>query len=58
VQLKVYDILGREVATLVNEEKQAGTYQIQFNNQPPIGNKQYCQAECVSITRLVPFNKI
>jgi hypothetical protein len=28
---KVYDILGREVATLVNEEKSAGTYEVEFN---------------------------
>ena len=31
VVLKVYDILGREVATLLNEEKQAGRYTIEFN---------------------------
>ena len=31
VILKVYDILGREVATLVNEEKPIGTYQINFD---------------------------
>jgi hypothetical protein len=31
VILKVYDLLGREVATLVNEYKQAGTYNINFN---------------------------
>jgi ligand-binding sensor domain-containing protein len=30
VTLKVYDILGREVATLVNEEKPAGSYEMQF----------------------------
>ncbi len=29
--LKVYDVLGREVATLVNEYKPAGTYQVEFN---------------------------
>jgi hypothetical protein len=29
--LKVYDILGREVATLVHEEKPAGTYEINFD---------------------------
>ena len=29
--LKVYDDLGREVATLVNEEKPAGNYEIEFN---------------------------
>ncbi|MBK7500048.1 MAG: T9SS type A sorting domain-containing protein [Ignavibacteriales bacterium] len=30
VTLKVYDLLGREVATLVNEEKPSGTYNAQF----------------------------
>ncbi|MGB5528359.1 MAG: T9SS type A sorting domain-containing protein, partial [Ignavibacteriaceae bacterium] len=31
VRIKIYDILGREVKTLVNELKQAGTYEVQFN---------------------------
>lgn len=31
VQLKVYDILGNEVATLVNKEQQPGNYEISFN---------------------------
>lgn len=31
VTLKVYDILGREVATLVNEEKSAGEYEVEFD---------------------------
>ncbi len=31
VTLKVYDILGNEVATLVNEEKTAGEYEIEFS---------------------------
>ena len=31
VNLKVYDILGREVATLVNEEKPAGSYEVNFD---------------------------
>ena len=29
--LKVYDVLGNEVATLVNEEKPAGNYEVEFN---------------------------
>ena len=31
VKLTVYDILGREIQTLVNEEKPAGTYEAIFN---------------------------
>ncbi len=31
VILKVYDVLGNEVATLVNEEKPAGSYEVEFN---------------------------
>ncbi len=31
VTLKVYDLLGREVATLVNEEKPTGIFEIEFN---------------------------
>ncbi len=31
VLLRVYDMLGNEVATLVNEEKSAGRYEVSFN---------------------------
>ncbi|MEW6194458.1 MAG: CocE/NonD family hydrolase [Bacteroidota bacterium] len=31
VTLKVYDLLGREAATLVNEYKQPGKYKVEFN---------------------------
>ncbi|MCX6163986.1 MAG: T9SS type A sorting domain-containing protein [Ignavibacteriae bacterium] len=31
VKLVIYDILGREIKTLVNELKQAGRYTIEFN---------------------------
>ena len=31
VSLKVYDVLGNEVATLVNEESQPGVYEVEFN---------------------------
>ncbi len=33
VTLKVYDLLGREVATLVKEEKTAGSYNVEFRMQ-------------------------
>jgi hypothetical protein len=31
VSLKVYDVLGNEVATLVNEEKTVGNHTVEFN---------------------------
>lgn len=31
VTLKVYDIIGKEIATLVNENKEAGNYSVDFN---------------------------
>jgi hypothetical protein len=31
VTINVYDLLGREVATLLNEEKSAGSYEVNFN---------------------------
>jgi len=34
--LKAYDVLGNEVATLVNEYKPAGTYEIEFNPESSI----------------------
>jgi hypothetical protein len=36
--LKVYDILGNEIATIVNEYKPAGKYEIEFNSQS--GNRR------------------
>jgi hypothetical protein len=38
VLLKVYDILGNEIATLVNEEKPAGRYEVEFN---PVSSIRY-----------------
>jgi len=31
ITLKVYDVLGREVATLINENKSVGNYSVKFN---------------------------
>ena len=38
VTLNVFDVLGKEVATLINEEKPAGTYELTWNAaNPPSG---------------------
>jgi hypothetical protein len=38
VTLKVYDILGKEIATLVNENQPVGNYEAEFNaSQLPSG---------------------
>ncbi|PKL90439.1 MAG: hypothetical protein CVV23_00890, partial [Ignavibacteriae bacterium HGW-Ignavibacteriae-2] len=31
VQLAIYDILGREITLLVNEQQSSGTYKVVFN---------------------------
>jgi len=31
ITLKVYDVLGNEIATLVNKEKSAGEYEVEFD---------------------------
>ena len=31
VQLKIYDVMGEEIATLVNEKKPAGEYEVEFD---------------------------
>ncbi len=32
VELKIYDVLGREIASLVNKEQPAGNYNVEFNS--------------------------
>jgi hypothetical protein len=38
VVLKIYDVLGKEVAVLVNEEQPAGRYEVDFNPASGIRN--------------------
>ncbi len=39
VQLIIYDVLGNEIATLVNEVKPVGTYEVLWNGENNLGNK-------------------
>jgi hypothetical protein len=43
VTLKVYDILGKEIATLINGELNAGQFQIEFNSKNVASGIYYCQ---------------
>jgi hypothetical protein len=39
VAIRIYDVLGREVRTLLNEEKEAGYYSVQWNGDNQFGQK-------------------
>jgi len=39
VNVKVFNMLGQEVKTLVNEQKNAGTFRVQWNGDNNLGNK-------------------
>lgn len=50
VSLKVYDLLGKEVATLVNEELQGGYHQINFNAKELSGGVYFYTIKAGSFT--------
>ncbi|MDP3829807.1 MAG: T9SS type A sorting domain-containing protein [Ignavibacteriaceae bacterium] len=52
VTMKVYDILGKEIVTLLNEEKDAGYYQIEFDAE------KYSLASGVYFCELILNNNI
>ncbi len=39
VSLKIYDVLGREIKNLVNQQQSNGTYEITWNGDDHFGNK-------------------
>ena len=49
VTLRVYDLLGREVAVLVNEEKPAGTYEINFDASGLSSGVYYYQLQATPV---------
>ncbi len=50
VQLKIYDIHGREVTTLVNESKEAGYYEVKFNGSDFASGVYFYRLEAVEFT--------
>ncbi len=46
VTLKIFDMLGREVVTLVNEKKPAGSYQIPWNANGMANGVYFYRLEC------------
>jgi flagellar hook assembly protein FlgD len=39
VTLKIYDLLGKEIKTLINSEYSAGSHSMQWNGDDNLGNK-------------------
>jgi len=50
VTLKVYDILGREVATLVNERENAGTHTVKFDAVNLASGVYFCRLQAGTFT--------
>jgi gluconolactonase len=45
VNLKVYDVLGREVATLLNQQQPAGSFKIEFNGKHLTSGLYICRLQ-------------
>ncbi len=58
VTLKVYDILGNEVATLVNEYKPAGEYEVEFTAVSHSGNIRNLPAGRQGLTSGIYFYQL
>ena len=55
VQLKVYDVLGREIATLVNEEKMPGKYEVKFDGRKLSSGIYFYKLQSESFTQTKKF---
>jgi len=52
VKLMIYDILGQEVATLVNEKKEAGRYEIKWDGISFASGTYFCKMETDAYTEI------
>jgi Secretion system C-terminal sorting domain len=53
VRLNVYDVLGREVATLVNDVKPAGFYSATFNGANILSGVYFYRLQTASFTETI-----
>jgi len=51
VKIKIYDILGREVAALVNEQKTVGNYTVEFNGNDLASGVYFYQIKASGFTQ-------
>jgi hypothetical protein len=47
VSLQVFDVLGNEVATLVNESQQSGAYEVEFNARGFASGMYLCRIQII-----------
>lgn len=45
VRIRIYDILGKEVTTLLDEEKEKGVYEVEFNGTELTSGIYYCRIQ-------------
>jgi hypothetical protein len=50
VKLVVYDMLGREMETLVNQKMNAGSYSVDFNGTNLSGGVYFCRMQSAGFT--------
>src|SRR4030095_13729726 len=53
VSIRIYDCTGREIATVVNEDKKAGTYHVDFNSGNISGGVYYYKIIVSSATKVL-----
>ncbi len=52
ITFKVYDVLGNEIATLVNEEKPAGSYEVEFDGTGLVSGVYFYQLRAGSYSAI------
>ncbi|MEK9137134.1 MAG: FG-GAP-like repeat-containing protein, partial [Bacteroidota bacterium] len=58
VTLKVYDLLGREVATLVNENLKPGTYHVEWNASAFASGIYLCQLRAGALVQTIKLSLV